>query len=580
MKKLKLYPLFAVVILLVLIATSCAPAATETPVETAPTEAPPAEVPTEAPPAEAPTEAPTAAPPTVEYEVMKVEAPNCDYGGNMKAIESLDAQTAKFTLCASDPAFTAKVAVPAFPILDQDYIIETGGDAANINENPVGSGPYMVEEWVRGDHITLVPNPNYWGLPVQNTQFVLRWSTEAAARLLDLQSGNVSGIDNVGTDDYATVDADANLTLYPRVFNNFLYIAPNNQKPPFDNETVRQAFAIAIDRQRIVDNFYPKGAKAATQFVPPGVVPGFNPDYHAPEYDPEKAVEMLNSVGFDFSQEIVLSYSETTRPYFPQPAKIAQDVQAQLADIGLNIKLETQEWAAYLPSVRAGEKQIYFLGWSEDFPDATNWYDVFLMGTTAANGEPWPDIMEEVTKAAHLADPVERQKHYDTINQLIDQHVPYITIANGVTSLAFNNDVQNVVIGPYNENYMEMSTPSGQLVFSQNSEPVSLDCADETDGNSFLACRQIFDTLYEFEWGTASAVPALATCEGNEDATEWTCTLRDGVVFSNGATLDANDVVATFARMFDGTDPYRVGNTGVFTYFKDFFGPEIINSTE
>ena len=577
MSKLKLYPLFTMLLLLCFVAAACAPAATQAPAVEAPVvEAPVEEAPVEeAPVEEAPVEEPVA-----EYELMKLEAPDCEYGGNWKSIESLDELTVKFTLCGSDPAFLPKIAVPAFPIMDRDYILETGGDAAVINDNPIGTGPYVVEEWVRGDHITYVPNPNYWGPEVKNEKFILKWNQEAAARLLDLQSGNVDGITNVATDDYPTVQADSNLVLYPRTFNNFLYLALNNQKPPFDNETVRQAFAIAIDKERIVSNFYPAGASAATQFVPPGVVPGFNPAYSSPAYDPEKAVEMLQSVGFDFSQEIVLSYAERTRPYFPQPTKIAQDVQAQFAEIGLNVKLELEEWASYLPSVRAGEKMMYFLGWSEDFPDATNWYDVFLMGTTAANGEPWPDIMEEITKAARLSDPAERQAHYDIVNQLIDQHVPYITIANGATSLAFKKDVENVIVGPYNENYMEMVTPSGQLVYSQDGEPVSLDCADETDGSSFLACQQIFDTLYDFEWGTANAKPALAECVGNEDATEWTCTLRAGVLFSNGAKLDANDVVTTFLRMWDVTNEFRIGNTGVFTYWKDFFGPVALNETE
>ncbi|MCJ7625769.1 MAG: ABC transporter substrate-binding protein, partial [Anaerolineaceae bacterium] len=69
-------------------------------------------------------------------------------------------------------------------------------------------------------------------------------------------------------------------------------------------------------------------------------------------------------------------------------------------------------------------------------------------------------------------------------------------------------------------------------------------------------------------------------CVGNEDATEWTCSLRKGVLFSNGAKLDANDVVTTFLRMWDAENEYRVGNTGVFTYWKDFFGPVALNDTE
>ncbi len=573
MNKIRFYTVLAVILVIILAFTACAPKEEEAPATEAPVEEVAQEEATEAP-----TEAPTEAAPVAEFVPMKYEAPDCEYGGNMKAMEAVDQYTVKFTFCNPDPAFMVKVAVPSFPILDSDYLDETGGDAAAINENPIGTGPYVLQEWVRGDHMSFVPSETYWGNEVQNDTFILKWSTEAAARLLDLQSGNVDGIVNVATDDYATVKGDSNLTLYPRQFNNFLYLGLNNLKEPFTDETVRQAFAIAVDKQRLVTNFYPEGATPATQFAPPGVVPGHNPDYASPAYDPAKAKEMLESVGFDFTQTIELSYAERTRPYFPQPTKIAQDLQAQFAEIGINVTLSLQEWAAYLPYTREGNAQMFLLGWSEDFPDATNWYDVYLMGTTKSTGDPWPDIMDEVKAAARLSDPAERQAHYDIVNELIDQHVPYIILANGATAFAFNKEIGNVVIGPYNENYMEMTTGDGVLVFSQDGEPVSLDCADETDGSSFTACLQMFDTLFKFTWGTSQLEPSLAeSCEANADATEYVCALRQGVVYSNGAGFDANDVVASFYRTWDYNAPNRLGNTGSYSYWKDFFGPKILN---
>jgi peptide/nickel transport system substrate-binding protein len=514
---------------------------------------------------------------TVPFQAIKLETPDCSYGGNVKSIEAVDEFTVKVTLCNPDPAFIVKIAVPAFAIFDSGYIQEIGGDAAKMNDAPVGTGPYVVKEWVRGDHITFAPNPSYWGTPAKNT-FILKWNKEAAARLLDLQAGNVNGIAEVTADDVPTIQGDATLTLYPRPINNFLYLGINNTKPPFDNVKVRQAFAMAIDKQRIVDNFYAPGSTAATQFVPPGVKPGFTDGYVGTTFDQAKAKQMLEDAGFDFEQEIVLSYAERTRPYFPQPTKIAQDVQAQLAEIGIKIKLEMEEWATYLPAVRAGEKALFFLGWSEDYPDATNWYDVFLTGSSPSFGNAFPEIVEPIQKAAQLTDPAARQAIYDEVNKLYDELVPTVVLAHGTTNLAFQAAVKNVVLGPYNENFAEMETDSGTLVFSQDGEPVSLYCPDETDGSSFRACLQIFDTLYNFKYGSAEAVPALAEkCSANTNGTEWTCTLKKGVKFSNGAALDANDVVTSFGTMWDYNHPLRKGNTGVFQYWKDFFGPSALN---
>ena len=555
------------VLLASFVLSACGTPATEVPATEAPTSAPVATV--------APTEAPTAVP----FVGEKMQAPDCNFGGNLKAVEAVDQSTVKFTFCAPEPAFIAKVgSVEAFNIYDSDYLKETGGDATKINENPVGTGPYIVKEWVRGDHITFVPNPTYFGTnKPANSTFILKWNKEAAARLLDLQAGNVSGIAEVTADDLPTIEADPNLQLAPRKINNFLYLGINNTYPPFDNEKVRQAFAMLIDKQKIVDDFYAPGSVPATQFVPPGVKPGYTDGYVDTTYDVAKAVEMLKAENFDFNKEYTLSYAERTRPYFPQPTKIAQAVQAQLAEAGIKVKLSMEEWATYLPATRNGDKELFFLGWSEDYPDATNWYDVFLTGSSKAFGNAFPDIVERIQKAAQSGDPVERQKLYDEVNKLYAQHVPTIVIAHGTVNQAYLASVQNVKIGPYNENFDLMSTSDGTLIFSQDGEPVSLQCADETDGNSFRACNLLFSKLYKFTT-TSIAEPDLAEqCVGNTDATEWTCTLKKGVVFSNGATLDANDVVASFSAGYDYNSPLRKGNSGAYQYFKDLFGPKVLN---
>jgi ABC-type transport system substrate-binding protein len=515
------------------------------------------------------------------FKPIKMAAPDCKYGGNFSSIEATNESTVVFTLCAPDPAFIGKLTVNAFGIYDKGYLDSIGGDAVKINTTPVGTGPYYVKEWVRGDHITFAANSNYWGPKPANDTFIMKWNKEAAARLLDLQSGNVDGIEDIGTDDYATVTADPNLKLYPRKLNSFLYMGFNVDTPPYDNPKVRQAFSMVLDRASIVKNFYPQGALPAVQFLPPGVKPGYTDGYTGSIYktDPTTAKQMLTDAGFDFSKEYTLSYAERTRPYFPKPDNIAQAIQANFAAIGVNIKLDVEEWATYLPAVRAGKIPLHLLGWGEDYPDATDWYDVFLTGSSAQFGKPFPDILALVKAGAQTGDVTTRQAAYDKLNQLLEQDVPLTTIAYGSTALAFSAKVQNVVVGPYNENFPQMSKTGNQIVWSQSGEPVSLDCADETDGSSFRACNVIYDELYELAYGTATPKPALAdSCTANADLTVWTCTLKKGIKFANGASFGADDVVASFSRAFDAKDPNHKGNTGVFQYFKDFFGPTIINA--
>jgi peptide/nickel transport system substrate-binding protein len=80
-------------------------------------------------------------------------------------------------------------------------------------EKPIGTGPYMVDSWVRGDQLVLNANPNYWGENTGDETLVFKWSAESAQRLLELQSGTVDGIDNPGPDDFATVEATSATNL-------------------------------------------------------------------------------------------------------------------------------------------------------------------------------------------------------------------------------------------------------------------------------------------------------------------------------------------------------------------------------
>jgi ABC-type transport system substrate-binding protein len=108
---------------------------------------------------------------------------------------------------------------------------------------------------------------------------------------------------------------------------------------------------------------------------------------------------------------------------------------------------------------------------------------------------------------------------------------------------------------------------SDTLVFMQNAEPISLYCADETDGESLAPCQQVVEALYRYNTEGA-AEPALAKeCVANDDLTVWTCSLREGVLFHDGSKFDANDVVASFGAGIDASNPYHVGNTGAWEYY-------------
>ncbi len=509
------------------------------------------------------------------FEPMSYSAESCDYGGEFQSIEALDEYTVKFTLCYPDPAFPSKAAFSAFAIHSAEYLEATGG-GGDLVDNPIGTGPYMMESWTRGDNLTLQRYEDYWGTPALTDTVVFRWNSEGAARLTELQAGTVDGIDNPSPDDYEGIRDDENLILYDRPGTNVFYIGFNNWYEPLDDVQVRQALAMAIDRQRIVDNFYPAGSIVATQFMPP-VIFGYTPEVSWYDFDPEAARALLAEAGYPDGFEITLNYRDVFRSYLPEPGRVAEDIQAQLAEnLNVTVNIEVMESGAFIDASDAGELAMYLLGWGADYPDATNFLDYhFGLGASDQFGDTFESITTPLRAAAQIADPAERLTLYVEANQAIKDNVPMIPVAHGASATAFKATVEGAHASPLgNEMFMVMQVPGQDtLVWMQNAEPIGLYCADETDGESLRACEQINESLLAFEVGGTAVQPSLAeSYEANEDGTEWTFNLREGVTFHDGSSLDANDVVLSFVVQWDASHPLHVGRNGSFAYFPGLFG--------
>lgn len=502
---------------------------------------------------------------------MRVTADSCDYGGEIRSIEALDDLTVKFTLCRPDPAFLTKIANPVFSIQDAGVFTEAGGDSDALSEQVVGTGPYLVNNYVRGDRIVLQANPDYWGVPAKNSQLTFRWSVSTTARQADLQFASADGANNLSIPSFSQVITNNRFKLYYRPALNVAYLGINNTIAPFTDERVRQAFATALNRQDLLEDAFPQGATLAQQFVPSILDPGYSDTLLWWDYNPKDAKDLLTDAGFDFKQTIDLYYPNISSAFMQSPATVAETIQAQLAEIGVKVKLVRS--ADFLSLVEQGKVGLFLYGATAVYPDPTAFYDVYLKGEQTYFGAPYADIVEQLDIAAQSAEVKERQAAYDVANELIKQHVPMIPLAHTNSGLGFKSEVLNVVVGPQNENFEEMSSPEDRLIFLQENEPESLWPGDETQVDTLRIARLLYSTLVQYEFGGTTIKPGLAEFwEYSPDLLEWTFSLRYNVKFSNGEPLDANDVVTTFAAQWDAANPYHTGRDGNFTYFKQFFG--------
>jgi peptide/nickel transport system substrate-binding protein len=498
------------------------------------------------------------------------------YTGNMKKITAIDALTVEFQLCSPDASFLPKVAFSAFGIQDSDYLTAHVPDGS-ILKAPNGTGPYIFKEWSKGNRIVWTANPDYWGDKAKTPTLELHWSDESAARLVDLQSGTVDGIDNPGTPDIKTIQGDSTLKFYPRAGLNTLFLGFNNTQKPFDDVRVRQAIAMGIDRDQIVKNFYPDGSTVAEYFTPCEIDFACTGD-KTWTFDPAGAKTLLEQAGFPNGQglNVDINFRAAVRGYNPNPPVIATEIAQQLKkNLGVNATPKLIESGAMIDGFTQGTlKGLSLIGWGADYPDPSNFLDYhFGSGSGKKFGAPFQDIVDALNQGLAAADPAARTAAYGTANTLIKQHVPAVIIAHGASGDAFKADVTGAYASVFGGEVFARMQPADRktLVFEGNAEPLSLFCADESDGESLRACEQTNESLYRYDG--AKSVPALATeCKPSTDSKTWTCKLREGVKFHNGAALDANDVVASYALQWDAKNPLHKGRASLFDYWAGLWG--------
>ena len=482
-------------------------------------------------------------------------------------IEAVDELTVRFELCAPDPAFTQKLAVTNFSVNDSGWLaaaIDDGSLATTMN----GTGPLALLAWEQGVQIVLTRNDSYWDDRAASERVVIQWEPESAARLVQLRAGTVDAADNAAPTDEAAIAADASLALLTRPGFNTFYLNFNNRYAPVNDVRVRQAIAQALDRQRIVDLFYPSGTTLATH-VPPCVIDGacVGEAWYAQDLIAARA--LLAEAGYPNGLDLTLSLRETPRAFLPDPVAVATDIQAQLAAVGIRVTLDVQEAGGYIGKLLSGElRGASFSAALPDYPEAWNSLGIDFGSTSGpAHGDQYPRLVALLDEAQRESDPAAREALFTQINNEIRTQVPVVPIANGASLIATRAAVRGLVASPVAMERFDRVSVEGSNTFTwlQGGEPAGLYCMDEEDREAVRICAQVMEGLYGYAVGGTAAEPRLATeCVASADGLVVECALRRDVRFHNGARLDAGDVLDSFAAAWDCAHPLHVGRTGSF----------------
>lgn len=323
----------------------------------------------------------------------------------------------------------------------------------DFRRNPVGTGPFRFVEWRQDERLVLARNDEYWGQPPALQRLIFKPIQDPTVAFLELKRGSIHGLDNLSPELVAQVEADPDLQLLTQPGLTVGYLAMNMDHPPFDNRLVRLAVNCAIDKQALVDNFYQGLAVPAVNPIPP-IMWGHNDDLEGYPYDPDRARRLLTEAGFPGGFETELWSMPVPRPYMPQPDRIAQSIQADLAAVGIRARSVQWEWGTYLDKIFDGQHPMALLGWTGDNGDPHSFLYVLLDKTAARKpaqniafyrSDPLHEVLVE---ARRRSDPAARLRLYRRAQEIIHRDVPWVPLVHAEQTAAFRADVRGFRLHP------------------------------------------------------------------------------------------------------------------------------------
>jgi len=371
-------------------------------------------------------------------------------------ITAVDEFTVKIHLKTAYAPFIYTIAITPFSIVSPTAVEKFGEDFTN---NPVGTGPFKFVQWDRNDKIVLEANDAYWGGRPRLDRVIFRSILDNSVRLIALQDGSLHTMEFPNPDEFMQIRDDANLELITQPGMNIGYLAMNMDKPPLDNLKVRQAINHAINKPAIIEYLYQGMGIPAKNPIPPTLW-SYDDTVADYEYNPELAKQLLAEAGYPDGFETTLWALPLPRPYIPDGRALAEVLQSDLRNIGVETKIVTYEWGTYLEKTKNGEHDMALLGWSADLADPDNFF-YYLLSKSAAKkpagniafyrSDAMQDVLERARASTHRD---ERIALYQQAQAIFHNDVPWVPLVHAQRMLVINKKVKNLKLHSLNWKYV------------------------------------------------------------------------------------------------------------------------------
>ncbi len=367
------------------------------------------------------------------------------------SVEAPDEKTVVFHLKDPYAPFLSNLAYPTGLIVSPAAVKEFGKD---FGRHPSGTGPFKFAEWESNSKVVVEANPDYWKGAPDLKAVVFRPITDANTRVAEMLSGGIDVMVEVPPDNLATFSNDAAFKVYEQAGPHLWFLILNAKEGPMADKRVRQAVNYAIDKKALVENVLQGTAEVAAGPTPPAFAWAYNEALQPYPHDPEKAKALLKEAGHE-NADLTFYVTEGGSGML-DPVAMGAAIQADLAEVGLNAKIETYEWNTFLGKVNPGlegKADMAEMAWMTNDPDTLP-YLALRTGAFPDEGGfnsgyySNPDVDKLLEEARRETDQAKRAVLYKKMQEIVRDDAPWAFIANWKQNAVTSDRVEDFALQP------------------------------------------------------------------------------------------------------------------------------------
>lgn len=373
--------------------------------------------------------------------------------GSVESITAVDPLTVEFKLTEPYAPFLSNLAYPTGLIVSPDAVKKHGKD---FGRNPAGTGAFKFAEWESNAKVVIIRNDEYWDGAPNLEAVVFRPITDTNTRVAEMLSGGIDMMVEVPPDNLKNFSDAAQYTIYEQAGPHLWFLILNAKEGPFKDKKMRQAINYAIDKKSLVDNILQGTAEVAAGPIPPAFAWAYNDKLNPYPYDPEKAKALIKESGNE-NAELTFYVTEGGSGML-DPITMGTAIQADLAKVGLNVKIETYEWNTFLGKVNpglAGKADMAEMAWMTNDPDTLPFLTLRTQAWPAESGGGFnsgyysnPEVDKLLDDARRETDQTKRAELYKKMQEVVYDDAPWAFIANWKQNAVTTSQVQNFKLQP------------------------------------------------------------------------------------------------------------------------------------